>query len=128
MRTLQVQSMRSQITKFQGSLFAQTLLDRGAPLLDVLRLGIELDRGKADRGRAQHGRRKVEVAGYDAGRWREIIALLCFRKYIRNVVSLIAPGIHVHRGKENAEGPVDHDSITWHVVREAHAGSKIKFV
>src|ERR1051326_4093394 len=114
-----MQSMRSEITNFQSGLGSETLLDRAAPLLDVLSRSIKFKRGKADRGRAQHGRRKVEMTIENAGRRNEIIALLRLRKNIGDIVPLVAPGIHVYRSKENPEGAVGNDPQARHMVREA---------
>ena len=66
---------------------------------------------KTNRRCAEHCRREIEVTGNDARRRNEVIALLCFRKNKRNVVTLVAPRVHVYRGEENAEGCVQHDPV-----------------
>ena len=68
------------------------------------------------------------MTGSDAGRRSEVVALLRFRKNIRHIVSLVAPGIHVHRRKENAKRRVQHDPVTRHVVRKAESGGELEFV
>src|SRR5258707_658994 len=106
MRPLQMYSMRSQIAEFQRSLGAQSLLNGTAPLLDVLGWRVDLESSKADCGRAQDRWRKIEVTGNDAGSRCEVIALLCLRKHIRNIMTLIAPRIHINGREEDAKGRV----------------------
>ena len=77
--------------------------------------------GKADRGLAQHRGREVE-----SGESRhKVIALLCLRKDVGNVVALVAPGIHVHRGEKDSEGAVHDDSQTGNGLRDAHARREV---
>src|SRR3977135_3061907 len=107
-----MQSMRSQIAQLQRGLFAQTLLDRTAPLLDVLRRRIDFESGKANCGCAEYSGREIEMTGHDTGGWSEVIALLRLGKNVRNVVPLVTPGIHVHRSEENAKGRVKDEAET----------------
>src|SRR6478736_6698214 len=103
MTTLQMNSVRSQVAKFQRHLLTQTFLDRRTPLLNVLRRRIGFNSSKAHRGHAQNCRCEVEVSCHNASRWDEVIALLCLGKHVRNIVTLIAPGVHVYRRKEDAK-------------------------
>src|SRR5882672_27212 len=57
---------------------------------------------------------------YTSGR-SEVIALLCLRKDIRDIVSLVAPGIHINRREENTKGGVQHDPAAGNVVRDSSA-------
>src|SRR6266404_1406671 len=102
--------VRSEIAQLQGCFGTQTFFDRSAPLLDVLWRRVQFESGKADGGRAQHGRREVEMTGDDAGGRSEVIALLSLGENVRDVVPLITPGIHVHRSKENSKGRVKHQA------------------
>src|SRR6185295_371117 len=68
------------------------------------------------------------MTGDDAGRRREVIALLSFRKDVGHIVSLVAPGVHVDRRKENSEGAVDHNPQFRQVVRETKPGREFQFV
>src|SRR5206468_738215 len=82
---------------FKSGVLPQALLNRRTPLLDVLRWRVRIHSGKADSCLSEHGLAEVELIGKERGRWGEVVALLGLRKHIRNVVALIAPGIHVHR-------------------------------
>src|SRR6266478_3987800 len=99
-------SMRSEIAEFQGGLGAQTFFYRTAPLLDVLRWRVYFKCGKADCGRAQNRRREIEMTGNDAGCRSEVIALLCLRKDIRNIMTLVTPRIHINGCEEKSKGRV----------------------
>ena len=104
---LQMEATRAEIADFEGGFAAQALLDRRAPMLDILCGGMEIEGHKADRGRAENGAIEVERrpglgGGEQRSRRSEIVELLGFRKNKGNVVALIAPGIQVHGGKENA--------------------------
>src|SRR5512132_4726621 len=100
--------MGSQVAKFQRHLWTETLLDRTTPLLDVLWRRVEFNGGETNSGCAQNCRTAVEVTGDDAGRRREIVTLLRFRKDVRNIVALVAPGVHVHRREEDAKRRMQH--------------------
>src|SRR5258705_8769997 len=96
-------SVRPQVAKFQRHLLTQTLLDGSAPLLNILRWRLSLDSSEAHSGHTQNCGGEVEVSCDHASSRNEVIALLCFRKNKRHIVSLIAPGIHVDRREENAK-------------------------
>ena len=55
----------------------------------------------------------------------EVIALLSFREHVGNIVALIAPGIHVNRGVEHAEGGMKHDPVLGYCLRKPQTWSKI---
>src|SRR5437879_2688649 len=55
----------------------------------------------------------------------EIVELLGFRKNKGNVVALIAPGIQVHRGKENAVRAVENESQIREIAGNAEARSEV---
>src|SRR5882762_11552815 len=46
------------------------------------------------------------MGSQDSSGGSEVVALLGLREHIRNVVALVTPGIHIHRGKEDAKGGV----------------------
>src|SRR6185437_4122685 len=91
---------RAEVPNLNGGLTPNLPLQRGAPLLDILRRRVQLQRGKADRGGAKHGCRKVE--GIDAGNVG--IALRRLWKDIWNVMALVAPSVHVNGCIEDAVG------------------------
>ena len=92
---------------------------------------MEIEGHKADRGRAENGAIEVERrpglgGGEQRSRRSEIVELLGFRKNKGNVVALIAPGIQVHGGKENALRAVENDSPIREVAGNAKApGAKL---
>src|SRR5205823_3625622 len=92
MGPLQMYSVVAEIPEFQRGLVSQALLHREAPLLNVLRRSMRVHGRKADGGFAQHW--SPEIKPVDG--WSEIVTLLGFRKHIRNIVALVAPGIHVN--------------------------------
>ena len=120
--------MRSQIAQLEGRFRAQTLLDRTTPLLDVLRRRIGFKSSETDSGNTQHGWTKIEVRGDDSGCRSEIVTLLCFRKDVRNVVTLIAPRVHVDRREEDAKRRVQNESVLMKVMRETKTRSESKLV
>src|SRR4030095_3454382 len=103
MTALPMNSVRSKVAKFQRHLLTQTPLDRSTPLVDVLRWRIGFNSSKAHSGHAQNCRCEVEVSCHNASRWDEVIALLRHGKHVGNIVTLIAPGVHVYRRKEDAK-------------------------
>src|SRR6266566_5943210 len=121
-------SVRSEITEFQCCLGPQTLLYRTAPLLNVLWWRVDFEGGKTDCGLAQDRRCEIEMTGNDAGCRSEVIALLCLRKDVRNIMTLVTPRIHIYGCKENAKGGVYHQPTTRNVVRDACARSEFEFV
>src|ERR1700754_1523216 len=103
MRTLKMQSVRSQIAEFERGVRPQTLLDRTTPLFDVLRRRVELESGKTNRRDTQHRWSKIQVTSDDRGRRSEIVALLRFGKDERHVVTLVAPRVHVDGSVKDAK-------------------------
>ena len=65
-----------------------------------------IHRGETDGGLSEHRRSEVKLVRQDRSGWREVVALLRLRKHIRNIVPLVAPGIHVDRCEEDAVGSV----------------------
>ncbi len=61
MRALQVKSTHALIADLERRVGPEALLQRRAPLLDVLRGCMRVKRGEADHRRAQHRLRKVEA-------------------------------------------------------------------
>ena len=108
---VQVQAVRAEITELECSFSTETLLDRTAPLFDVLRRRVEFESSKADGRDAEYGWSKVEVTGNDAWRRSEIVALLRFRKDERHVVTLITPRVHIDRREEDAKRCVQYDAV-----------------
>ena len=84
--------------------------------------------GGRQRARAQNRSAKVEARIEQSGRRRKIVGLLCFRKNVRNVVPLIAPGVHIDRRKENAVGRMQNDPVLRKIPRNANARRKIVLV
>src|SRR5262249_27841658 len=70
----------------------------------------------------------VEVTRHDSWRGSEIIALLCFRKHVRHVVSLVAPRVHIDRREKDSEARVQDESVLVQVVRNTDARSEIEFI
>src|SRR5438874_11270681 len=93
---LQVDSMCSQISNFQGRFVTQAFLNRTAPLLDVLRRRVWIHGGEADYRLTQNCLSEIELVGKQRCGRGEIIALLRLREHVRNVVALMAPGVHIH--------------------------------
>src|ERR1044072_6335001 len=62
------------------------------------------------------------------GRGSEVIALLRFRKHIRNVVTLVTPRIHIHWCKEDSKRTVQHDSMLMPVMRDPDARCEIELI
>src|SRR5437660_230403 len=130
---LQMDATRAEIADFESGFAAQALLDRRAPLLDILCGSMGIEGRKADRGRAENG--GIEVEGrlglggvQQRSRRIEIVELLGFRKNKGNVVALIAPGIQVHRGKENAVRAVENESQVREIAGNAEARSEVVLV
>src|SRR5436309_11566578 len=76
---------------------------------------------KADGGLAQHW--SPEIKSVDG--WSEIVTLLGFRKHIRNIVALVAPGIHVNGSKEDSEPAMDNQPYARNGLGNADTWSKI---
>src|SRR4026209_2379172 len=98
--------MRSKVSEFERGFVPKTLLNRAAPLFDVLRRRLGFEGSKTNSRYAKYRWPKVEVSGNDSRCGNEIITLLCFRKNIWNVVTLVAPRVHVYRRKEKTKGCV----------------------
>lgn len=64
-RALQMHASRPRIANLENRALVQALLQRSAPLLDVLRRGPHLHSGKAHDRYAQHRRSKVERPDWD---------------------------------------------------------------
>src|SRR5215472_2961543 len=130
---LQVPAACTEVADFECGFPTQTLLKRAAPLLDILRGSVRIKRRKADGSRAKN--RGVEVerrlgpgGGQQRSRGIEIVELLGLWKNKGNVVALVAPGIQVHRGEENAVGGMKNDARARKVVRNAEARCKVVLV
>ncbi len=119
-----MEAARAQVTDFDRGFLAQLLLQRGAPLLNVLCGRVQLESGEADRGCAQHRGREVECG--DRGNVR--IALRGLREDIGHVVALVAPGVHVHGRVEDAVGHMRHHAEPGHTLRQAQPGAKVGVV
>src|SRR4030095_8847131 len=116
-----MQSMRAKIAQFESCFSAQALLDRSTPLLDVLRRRVGLKGGETNRCDAQYRRTKVQVSGNNPRCGSEVIALLRFRKDVGNVVTLVAPGVHVNRSEEDAERRMQNEAVLMKVMCDAKA-------
>src|SRR6202040_1242679 len=99
----------------QGSILTNAFFEVSVPLLDVLSGGVRVKRGEADGGGgksscAQDGSPEIETGVEESSRWSEVVGLLGLGKYIRNIVSLIAPGVPIDRSKEDAIGTVENQA------------------
>src|SRR5690242_9292633 len=113
---------RALITHLHHKISRKRFLHREAPLFDVLRMRARIQRAEADDSLTQNWRSEIKAGEA----WDVIITLKSFRKDIRRIVALIAPGVHVHRRKEDAESATEHDAQLWHLVRKAEAWSEIQ--
>ena len=66
--------------------------------------------GRRQRAVTQHRRTEIESVGKQRGGRREIVRLLRFRKYIGDVVALVAPCVLVHRREEDSVSRVQHEA------------------
>src|ERR1035437_6218520 len=121
---LQVESACAEVADFKRGLTAQLLLERGAPLLNVLRRRVQLQRGETHHRGAQYRRGKVQRR--DAGNIR--VALRGQRENIRHVVALVAPCIHVNRRIEDAVGHVGHHAKAGEVLSQTEARREVGVV
>src|SRR6185503_9052066 len=120
--------MRAEIAELKRCLCTETLLNRSAPLLDILWRRIGLEGSEANRRRSQHSRTEVEVTRDDSRCGHEIIALLRFRKHERHVVTLVAPRVHINRCEKDSERSVQNEAVLMQVVRDTEARRKFEFV
>ena len=98
---------------------AEALFHLSVPLLNVLRGRMWIESGEAhgrsrQRACTQHRSAKIQPIRKERGRRREIVRLLRFRKYIRDIVPLVAPGVLIHRREE--------DSVSCHAARVPDLG------
>src|SRR5262249_23243838 len=114
---LQVNAVRSEISGFERVRRAQALLERKAPLLNVLRRSVRIERSKTDGGLSQDRLAEIKVRSNDACCRNEVVALLTFRKYIRHVVALIAPRVHIDGREKDAVRRVNHDALARQMMR-----------
>ena len=107
----------------------EALLDRRAPLLDVLRRRMRINRGEAHSASVpKHRRAEVHGSSGSVLRWREVVALLRLRKDVRNVMPLVAPRIHIHRREEDAERAVKNQPC-WEALFEIpNRGAKLCWI
>src|SRR2546429_9357023 len=95
---LQMDATRAEIADFESGFAAQALLDRRAPLLDILcgSMGIEgrkADRGRAENGGVEGGGRQGLGGGDEKKRGGEIFAIVGFWEDKRDGVGRISPWI-----------------------------------
>src|SRR3954447_18302991 len=125
MRALQVNSMRSQISNFKCGVMTEALFNGTAPLLDVLRRRVGIHASETHSSLPQHRLTKIKLASKQRRGRSEVVALLSFRKHVRNIVALVAPGIHIHRRKENSEGGMKDQSEIRQRLRESEPRSNV---
>src|SRR5580698_2969252 len=118
---LQMKATGAKISDLHHRVLAKALLDCRAPLLNVLRRRIRLHPGETYDRRSEHSWSKVECLDG----WGKVVALIGFRKGVRNIVPLVTPGVHVHWSEEDSGGDVEHqpssrkalgDAETWREV------------
>src|SRR5690242_19051196 len=102
-RALQVYPVSAEVPDLNRGAAAQALLERAAPLLNVLRRCMRFLAGEADGCLPQRCLPEIQLRRVKRGWRREVVGLLRFGKYVRNIVTLVAPGVHIHRGEENSE-------------------------
>src|SRR5262245_8681526 len=95
--------MRSEITDLQCRCRADALFKRQTPLLNILRRRVRIKSRKAHSRLSEHRLPEVNFGSEERRRRREVVSLLRLREDIRDIVTLIAPGVHVNRREENAE-------------------------
>ena len=123
-RALQMEAALAVIAGLQRGVAPQALLQRGAPLLHVLRRRVRIEGGEAHRGLAQHRLREVKPRDLR----REVVTLLGDREQDGHIVQLVAPGVHVHRSVEDAIGGAQHDAALFEVMRNAEARREAQLV
>ena len=121
---LKVPTAGAEVADLDGGRGAELFFDVGGPLLDVLRGGVDLHRGEADGGLAEDGGSEVETG--EGG--LEVIALIGLGKDVGDVVALIAPGVHVDRGEEDAVGGMDDEAEGGDALCDAEAGCEVGVV
>ena len=112
---LQMETAGADVADLQRSILTKAFFEISVPLLDVLSGRVRVKRGEADGGggkspSAQDGSTEIEAGVEESSWWSEVVGLLGFRKYIRDIVALIAPGVPIDRGKEDAVGTVEHEA------------------
>src|SRR6266852_6117843 len=122
-----------EIADFESGLAVETLLDRGAPLLDILCGSVRVKGRKAHRGRAEDCgieiERRLSLCGaQQRGGGIEIVKLLGLREDKRHVMLLVAPGIQINGREENSVGAVENYASVSKVMGNAEARSEIVFV
>src|SRR6476620_5075898 len=80
---------------------------------------------EADGGLPKHGWSEIKPRGKQGGGWSEIITLLCFRENVRNVVPLVAPGIHINRREKDAESCVNDEPNLGKILGNAQTRSEV---
>src|SRR5690242_10849813 len=86
------------------------------------------DRGSRQRPCAQHGSTKVQSAGEECGRRGEIVGLLRLGKNIRDVVTLIAPGVQIYRSVEDAIRSAENQSVSGKVLGDSETRSEVRLL
>src|SRR5437899_12914163 len=119
------------VADLQGSILANAFFEVSVPLLDVLSGGMRVKRGEAEssggkRSFAQDGSPEIKSGIEESRRRSEVVGLLRLREYIRDIVALIAPGVPVDGGKEDAIGAVKNKAVD--LVSKADARSKIVLI
>src|ERR1051325_3045918 len=80
---------------------------------------------KADGRLSKYRSAEIEMRGQNSCCWREVVALLSFREDIRNIVALIAPGVHVNRSKENSKRRMYNNAELGYRLRETKARCEV---
>src|ERR1051325_5607529 len=80
---------------------------------------------KADGRLSKYRSAEIEMRGENSCRRREVVALLGFREDVRNVVSLIAPRIHVNGSEENSKRRMYNNAEFGYRLRETKARCEV---
>src|SRR5947207_9250312 len=76
-------------------------------------------------GLPQYGWVEIKSAGKKSSRRSEVIGLLGLRKHERNIVALVAPGVHVNGSKEETKRGVEDQSVLWQGLGKSEARSEV---
>src|SRR6267154_80432 len=133
MRSLQVETARADVADFERGVLPKASLHRAVPLLNVLRRCVGIERSETHGGwrqsaRAKNGSAEIHTR-VEERRWRrEVIGLLCLRENVRNIMSLVAPGVQVYRCEKDSIGGVQHESLTGKIFGDSEARGKVVLI
>ena len=130
---MQVEAACAKVSDFKRGARSKALFYLRVPLLDVLGGCVRVKRSEADSGggknpSSQDGSTEIETVAEESSRWSEVVCLLGLRKYIRDIVALIAPRVPIDRSKEDAIGTVKDNAEPVDLASKAEARGKIVLI